>query len=182
METREQMFNVRDELQHLSVEEIRKHQPKNGFAVCVFNVLGDLNVGTILRSSVLFGADKFYVAGRNKLDRRSMVGAQNYIDIIKLDNYDLSNDTIDVSSTFDTIRKDGYQVVCCEIGGERSDDVDWKYYSKPCFIFGNEGIGLPEEAILNSDVVTTIPQLGVMRSHNVSVASGIIMYEFMRGK
>ena len=53
-------FNVRDELQNLPIEQIKNYQPKNGFAICCLNILGDLNIGTTIRSAVMFGADKVF--------------------------------------------------------------------------------------------------------------------------
>ena len=48
------------------------------------------------------------------------------------------------------------------------------------FIFGGEGPGISEEMIKLSNEMIEIEQFGSTRSVNVGVASGIIMYEFVR--
>ena len=51
------------------------------YAVCVLNVHGSLNVGSIMRSAHLCGCRRFIVFGRRKYDKRSAVGVQHYIDV-----------------------------------------------------------------------------------------------------
>ena len=46
---------------------------------------------------------------------------------------------------------------------------------------GNEGNGIQKETIKVCDEKVTIPMLGRAESLNVSIASGIIMWEMMRG-
>jgi tRNA G18 (ribose-2'-O)-methylase SpoU len=49
-----------------------------------------------------------------------------------------------------------------------------------CLVFGNESNGLPE-SFLNSDMKKiSIPQLGVLRSFNVSAAAAIVMWDFYK--
>jgi len=168
-----EQYNVRNDLQHLSVPEIREHQPKNNFAVAIINVTGELNVGTIIRSAVIFGADKIYMFGRKRYDKRSVVGAHNYIDI---EYHDIFKDNIADENSLDIFYKmlkvDGYQPIICDTGGVSYDCID--YFTAPCFIFGNEGLGVPEQLIEQCSLIS-IQQHGVMRSLNVSVAAGIIM-------
>lgn len=180
-------FNVRDELQHLSVDGIMEHQPKNDFAVCIMNILADGNCGNIIRSSVLFGADKVFIGGRRRFDRRSCVGSQNYIDVENLDGFDSESQNINYIEVIEKIKSQGYYIVCCE-----TDGIDLRNFkvettkclryqnTKPCFIFGNEGFGLPQQILESADFTISIPQHGVLRSFNVSVAAGIIMYEYVR--
>lgn len=179
-------FNVRDEFKNLSIEEIRQYQPKNGFAVCLINILGDLNVGTIIRSAVLFGADKVYLAGRRKWDRRSCVGAQNYIDIEMIDSFDESiDDMIQYDMIHNVLKKDGWEIVCAETGGKSIQKymIDRQFAfvkTKPCFVFGSEGFGIPQSFLDKSDHIVMVDQPGVMRSLNVASAASIFMYEFSK--
>ena len=48
------------------------------------------------------------------------------------------------------------------------------------FVFGNESDGLSEEMIKACEEMIAIEQFGSTRSVNVGVASGILMYEFVR--
>lgn len=83
-------FNVRDDLQHLPNDEIIKIQKDNTlpYAVCTLSVDSDLNISNIIRTACIFGAEKAIVYGRRKIDRRALVGSQNYIDIERIDGVD----------------------------------------------------------------------------------------------
>ena len=179
IENNDNNFNVRDELQNLPLDDILNYQPKNGFAVCALNILGDLNIGTIIRSAVIFGADKFYIAGRKRWDRRSSVGSHNYIDIEYVDAWDDSTETLNYDKILKTVNQN-YVTVACETEGLPIKEFPKGKMFKPCFIFGSEGFGIPSNVLDNVNYCVTIPQLGVLRSLNVSSAASIIMYEYVR--
>ena len=50
--------------------------------------------------------------------------------------------------------------------------------NKYVFIFGNEVEGIQDEIINVSDEVVEIPQVGTKHSLNVSVAAGIVLWDF----
>ena len=49
---------------------------------------------------------------------------------------------------------------------------------KYAFIFGNEVDGISDDIISVSDEVVEIPQVGTKHSLNVSVAAGIVLWDF----
>ena len=81
-------FNVHDNLKNLSVPELRKicDSDRLPFAMCLLNVTGDMNCGSLIRTACLFGAEKVSVVGRRKFDRRGLVGSNNYILAIRNGN------------------------------------------------------------------------------------------------
>lgn len=173
-------FNVRDDLKGLTLDEINQVQPKNEFAVCVLNLTGSLNVASIMRTAVLYGCEEFIIGGRRRWDRRSSVGAEKYMKITYLDHM-LSETEIDYETIFDEIRNLGYRLVFIEQGGcdLHKIKLHWTNSSKPCFIFGNEGIGIPEKNLVGqAGQIVSISHPGVMRSLNVSVAAGIVMNKY----
>lgn len=167
-------WNIRDELKGLELDEILTYQKKNGFSVCMINTTGSLNIGVVLRSAVLFGADKFYITGKQRYDKRSTVGAHNYIQVDKIK-------TFDYDLMIERIILDGYTPVFIETNGKPISTIhnDARIY-KPCFIFGEEGAGIPEELLSKNYPIFEIPMFGVLRSYNVSVAASIAMYEYTR--
>ena len=72
-----------DEFKNMTLDQIQAIQKRESlpFAVAALNLTGGLNLGSIIRSAVIFGAEKFFIVGKRRYDRRSTVGAQNYIDI-----------------------------------------------------------------------------------------------------
>lgn len=171
-------WNVRDDCKGLTVEQIREKQPKLGFAVALLNVAGGLNVGSMIRTSVIHGADKVYLIGPNKrYDRRSTVGAHNYIDIEFIQE-DLS---IPMHAAYfhDRIRDHGYIPTVIEQGGDDIREPRFKRYQNRCLIFGSEADGVPA-ALMNMCSRYEIAQKGVIRSLNVSAACAIVLHEYTR--
>lgn len=175
-------FNVRDDLKELELEEIQKISKDNAlpFAVAALNVDGDLNLGTMIRNAVIFGAERFFIFGRRKYDKRSTVGAHNYIDITKmdLDIDDLTKESID--AFYSALHTRSYTPIFIEVEGENFRTLDFsvrRTYLRPCFVFGSEHGGIPDDLIQPHSQVASIPQHGVLRSLNVSSASSIIMHK-----
>lgn len=176
---KEKFFNVRDELQSLPFEEIKAHQPVYPYAVAACNITGSLNLGTMVRTATIFGAAEFMVFGRKFYDKRSTVGAENYISVNHYGCFDEDTLEIDYERMISVIMASGYLPIYVE-GHERGGSIDYAPLTlKPCFIFGNEGAGIPNSIIDKYPFpVVSIDQPGVMRSLNVAVAAGIIMQRF----
>ena len=176
--TLNQGWNIRDDLKDMPLEAVQGAQraASKPYAVCVVNVLGDLNVGNILRSAVCFGAEKFFIIGRRKFDRRSAVGAQNYIELVRIDALDEEKNFLpDVF--FSALAEHGYTPYAFETDGMELRGHCWGKIYRPCLIFGNEGLGIPEAVLdrIPDYRKVRIDQVGVLRSLNVSVAAGIAM-------
>src|SRR5579859_6980212 len=79
-------FNVRDDLQDRPLVELQALAASDRlpFDVCLLNITGDLNTGNIVRTAHLMGAGRVLLFGRNKMDGRSTVGAENYIEVRRL--------------------------------------------------------------------------------------------------
>ena len=173
-------FNVYDELQDLSVEELKAMADARRlpYAVALANITGDLNTGSIIRSACVLGAERVFVFGKKKYDRRSTVGAHNYIDII---SYPDDADLFDWSVVFQTIRVEGYTPVIIEQGGAPLYAQDVGHIPPPiCLVFGSESEGIPPEHWSN-ELCYEIPQPGIVRSLNVAAAASIAMWHVMRG-
>jgi len=173
-------FNVLDELKDKTLEElqeIQKSRQKN-FAVACINVDGDLNISNLIRSAVIFGANAFYIIGKKKFDRRGCVGAQNYIDI-KYIEYDPKYDAPEKALE---LLLEQYTLVALE-QDSRSMNLSHVDSMIPgiCLLLGSEGKGLPKDILDAVDFTVEIPQVGIMRSLNVSSAGAIAMYEISKG-
>jgi tRNA G18 (ribose-2'-O)-methylase SpoU len=196
-ETNSKHYNVRDEYKDNTVEQniaiTRSEQRK--FSVGCINITGELNVGMMLRSACLFGAENFYIFGRKKFDRRSTVGAEKYMNIVQY--------TFDAPIHADEqllieLRKlnTTHRVLLCEQGGMTlGHDTEGFYASNPrppLFLFGSESHGIPE-LILNQKLDSkydmgwyheferiSIPQRGVLRSFNVSSAMAIVCWDYCK--
>lgn len=177
-------YNVKTELQDLDVEELKEinYKDRLNFAVCCFNILGDLNVGMIIRTANLMGAKKVIVVGKKQWDRRSSVGTHHYIDIEFIKGF-TDFDEPDPMEFKDCMERNNFVPVMIETGGwdisrMKGDLVNIKNKT-PCLVFGCEQGGIPDE-IKKQGVIYTIKQYGVIRCLNVSASAAIAMYEMGR--
>ncbi len=174
-------WNVRDELKNNTLEELREicFQDSLNYAVCAINITGDLNLGVMMRTASLMGAERFIIYGRHGYDRRSTVGAQNYIDVVKAGSIDRGGTLeVDYTDFFPTMDKFGYEPIFFETGGKPLNRFhpgkSIAEGKKPCLVFGNEGIGI-EPSLLVGQKIYSIHQRGVLRSLNVCAAASIVM-------
>lgn len=180
-----QFWNVRDDLKTKTLSELKDvvSATRLNYAVCAINVTGDLNIGMMMRAASLLGAERFILFGSKKFDRRSTVGAQNYIDLVKFDaKVSKHSDEIDYSKFHPMMEEYMYNPIFIETGGLDITELHIAIDSSgktPCLIFGNEGMGIPVE-LMEKHWKFSIPQYGVLRSLNVSSAASIAMYEISK--
>lgn len=182
--------NVLDQYKCFSIQELQQitKQKTFPFWVMTLNVLGDLNVSTVIRSAHLFGAEKCIIFGRRKIDNRGLVGAANYTPVEKVLAVD-DNLNLQLNVFIDYMKNNKLVPIFIEHGGENCFEFSWKYHieerilsskHKPCLILGTEKDGIPLSFIeegkkhLNG-LIVSIPQRGVLRSHNLSMAFSSIV-------
>lgn len=173
-------YNVHTPLQSLPVETVKKLSQKLALplTLMMYNLHGDMNIGMSVRTAVIYGCSDVYIIGKKRYDRRPEVGAKNYI---KLHRY------ASIPSGF--FHEHKLIPVFVEQGGALLEDFSFKSYLpealepgwKVCFVMGSESFGLPEDMLKEIGApVLTISQYGVMRSLNVSIATGILLYEYTK--
>lgn len=189
-ETNSRMFNVRDEYKENAIGENQNicKSDRLPFSVGMINVTGELNIGMALRSACLMGAENFYIFGRKKFDKRSTVGAENYINIVQYTFDDPLHADVEMRYAIEKLYVNRHEIVLCEHGGSELGTFSWNdigiYPRKqhtPLFLFGSESHGIPAE-IVNTSAYTkvSIPQRGVLRSFNVSAAMNIICWDYCK--
>lgn len=183
-------LNVHDHLKGMEVPDLRALCDKDRlpFGVCVLNITGELNVGTVIRNALLTGARKVAVIGRRKIDKRGTVGSENYIEVERIDALLDDGLTIDAEVFWAWLRKNDFKPFFVEQGGTPLNTIDWYNWVMsiqplfPCLIFGNENRGIQSDILDDRrGRIISIPQKGVIRSYNVSSASSIVMYSMVNG-
>lgn len=176
-------YNVYDVYKALGNNEIKKicDADRLPFAVCLLNVVGCPNIGSMVRSALILGAEKIIVVGRRKFDRRPTVGAHHYIDIEYIQtDYDPDN-YIDPDWFYEYMGSQNYDPIIAELGGTDVSVFDWSQsYSnnkKACIVMGNESFGIPQSLLADHRTkLISIKQRGVLRSMNVSNAGAILFH------
>jgi len=182
-------FNVHDILKDNTVERNREINMSDRlpYAICLWNIEGNLNIGMSIRTACNLGAERVFVIGRKHYDKRSCVGTNHYLPIEVVKAYNFDKQEYDLNVFWLTMFHYGYRPVFIETGGVQSicsgffDLHDyWSSETKPCLVFGSESEGIPR-ALLESEnsKIYSIPQYGVIRSFNVSASVAIACWEFV---
>lgn len=134
------------------------------------------NLGTILRTADSVNLKQIIVT-KNTADSynpkvvRSTMGAILRIKIIETD---------DLAKTLKEAKKNKFKIVATSLDTNNSIyDID---YNKKVIVIGNEANGVSKEIQELADNKVKIPMLGKTESLNASVATGIMLYEYVRQK
>ena len=102
---------------------------------------------------------------------RSTMGAIFRIHIVK---------PIDLMEKLKEMKKNKFELIATTPKAEKTIyDIDYK---KKVIIVGNESNGVEERFMDKADDKVTIPMLGKSESLNASIATGIVLYEYVRQK
>ncbi len=126
------------------------------------------NVGALIRSASAFGF-KHIIMSYKSADLYN----EKVIRASKGALFDCYIERANLVFKLESLKKLGYQIV----GADAHAKGDPKYDQKVALILGNEGHGLTEEVKTLCDDIVTIKTENV-ESLNVSVAGGILMYEW----
>lgn len=173
-------YNVHTPFQGLSVDKLQKLSQRTALptALMLYNLNGDMNVGMSMRTAVILGCSDVYIVGKKKYDRRSEVGAKNYINVHRFQSIEPS-----------FFAENKLVPIFIEQGGAALEEFSFKPYLpgrleegyKLVFVMGSESFGLPQSLLkeLNAPILS-ISQYGIMRSLNVSIAASIVLYEYSK--
>ncbi len=78
---------------------------------------------------------------------------------------------------FDSLRLDGYKIVALEQHPNSHDLSDYKPAGKIALLIGEEVNGVSQKMLDTCDDIIEIPIVGEKESLNVSVATGIALYQ-----
>lgn len=165
-----------DELNRLSNEEF-KNAKKNAVVIVLDNVRSMHNVGSVFRSADAFLVDKIYLCGitgvpPHKEINKTALGATETV------AWEHAPTTIELIRT---LKSDGYKIICLEHTSESLPIHKFipQKEQKYALVFGNEVFGISDEVIEKADMCVEIPQFGTKHSLNISVAAGIVIWDFV---
>ena len=144
--------------------------------VALDNVQDPGNLGTILRTVDSVGLTQILVSKKtadafNPKVVRSTMGAIFRVKIIECE---------DLEKTLKEIKKHKFKIVTSSLQTENTIyDI---HYHKKVIVIGNEANGIESSIQALADETVKIPMLGKTESLNASVATGIILYEYVRQK
>ena len=134
------------------------------------------NLGTIIRTADSANLKQIIVS-KNTVDAyspkviRSTMGAIYRVHIIEVENLEV---------TLKDLQKGGFKVVVTSLDTKNSIyDIS---YNKSIVVIGNEANGVSKEVQELANEKVKIPMLGKTESLNAAVATGIMIYEYVRRK
>lgn len=163
--------NVEDKYRYWTVEAIKADldRKRHDVHVAIENWQYDMNIGTIVRNANAFNAAAVHIIGRRHWNRRGAMVTDRYLNVF---HHPTVDDFVRAVSGRTVIAIDN------QAGAIPLDDAELPVGA--VLVFGGEGPGLSPEMVAASQTMVAIPQFGSTRSVNVGVASGIILYEWVR--
>jgi len=133
------------------------------------------NLGAIIRTAHAAGANGIVVPERRSAPLTETVdkaaaGAVEYLPIARVTN---------VSQTIERLKQQGFWIYGLdERGSAPYDQVEFNTPS--AIVLGGEGKGLHQGVQKHCDVLVRIPMAGEVSSLNVSVAAGVVLFEWRK--
>lgn len=133
------------------------------------------NLGAILRACEGAGVDGVFIpehraAGLNETVAKTSAGAVEYVRVARVTN---------LVRLIEELKERGILVVGIE-GGTEAIYTDVDFNQPLALVVGSEGKGIRRLVRENCDAVVSIPMRGQVNSLNVSVATGVVLFEALR--
>jgi 23S rRNA (guanosine2251-2'-O)-methyltransferase len=133
------------------------------------------NVGAILRTAECSGVDgvivtKYNSAPINETVIKTSAGASEHIKIAQINN---------LAQTIDELKQSGFWIVGSYLEGAK-DYTSIDYKIPIALIVGNEEKGIRKLTVDKCDHLVRIPMMGKIQSLNVSVATGVLLFEILK--
>ena len=163
----------------LDLEDLLKNATEGsstpGLLVVLDGVEDPHNLGAVIRSALAAGASGIILpdrraAGLNETVARAAAGALEHLPVARV---------VNIARAMEQLKEAGYWTVGLDERAERKhSDVDYK--GAVAIVLGGEGAGLHELVRKRCDFLVSIPTTGPVRSLNVSVAAGVVLFEAVR--
>jgi 23S rRNA (guanosine2251-2'-O)-methyltransferase len=165
-------------VQYMDLQQVIDHVVSNGdlpLFLMLDGVTDVRNIGAIARSAVCCGAQAIIIPDKgvgalNEEAMKSSAGALEMIHVCRVNS---------LLKAVDTLHLNGIKVFTSEMRAE--ENVYQLPFTDPCcIIMGDEGKGVQPYLAKAADHFFKIPMAADFDSFNVSVATGIILYEAMK--
>ncbi|AUC85728.1 RNA methyltransferase [Polaribacter sp. ALD11] len=166
-----------NELGRITVDEFKTIK-KTPIIVILDNIRSLNNIGSVFRTSDAFLIEKIYLCGicatpPNKEIHKTALGATESV------AWEYVEDTL---TLVEKLKVDGIKVLAIE-QAEHSTKLDTFYPKKDekyAIVMGNEVKGVQQEVVSASDLCIEIPQLGTKHSLNISVTTGVVIWDLFQ--
>ncbi|PWL37963.1 RNA methyltransferase [Flagellimonas aquimarina] len=162
------------ELERLDIPTFKKTK-KSPIIIILDNIRSLNNIGSVFRTADAFLVQKIYLCGitatpPHKDIRKTALGATDSVD------WEYRENTLELVGE---LKNKGIQAIAIE----QAENAVLLHEFNPgenetiALIFGNEVKGVSQEVVSASDVVLEIPQFGTKHSLNISVSTGVVVWD-----
>ena len=153
-----------------------KRQPS--LTVVLENVEDPHNISAVMRTCDAVGIQDIYILNTNiakhkKWGAKSSSSAAKWLTIHQF---------TDVNECFSELRRHFDKIYTTHLESDSADLYDLDLTQRVALVFGNEHGGISPEVIAHADGNFIIPQVGIIKSLNISVACAVTIYEAYRQK
>lgn len=165
------------DFKYSSVEDILQvaiDKKKNNFILILDGIEDPHNFGSIIRVAECLGVDGIIISKNracpvNDTVSKVSAGAIEHVKIAKVTN---------INNEIERLKEKNIWVYACELGGEDLDNANLS--GNIAIVMGSEGKGVSALTRKICDGVVSMQMYGKVNSLNVSVATGIVLYEVVR--
>lgn len=164
---------LEEEFNYYPIDQMIRNKPN--IILILDHIEDPHNLGAIIRTANACGVSNIIIPK----DRAAQVNST----VLKVSSGGIVNMKIaksnSLQSTIDKLKKNNYWIYATSISnGVAYDKVTYNF--PLTIIIGNEGKGVSSTLLKQSDQNLFIPMRGTVQSLNVSVATGIILFEIMK--
>ena len=148
--------------------------------ICLHNIRSAYNVGAVFRNADAFGIKQVFLSGftptpeTNIEVSKTAIGAEKQVPWSYFTLWNACNEKLQkIESQIFAVEQTKKSKLLTEF------DFNEVTIPNMAFVFGNEVKGLDDEVLVSADHHLIIPQFGTKHSLNISVASGVIMYDLL---
>ncbi|HVY74850.1 MAG TPA: RNA methyltransferase [Puia sp.] len=151
---------------------------QNDLTVVLENVFDPHNISAVMRTCDAVGIQDIYVLNtrigpHKRWGAKSSSSAAKWLTIHQFD---------DPVTCFKTLRERYDRIFTTHLTSDAVSLYDLRFTGSVALVFGNEHEGVSEEIRKLGDGNFIIPQVGIIRSLNISVACAVTLYEAFRQK
>ena len=159
------------------IESVLNHR-QNDLTVVLENVFDPHNISAVMRTCDAVGVAEIYVLNNRiprhkKWGRRSSSSAAKWLTVHQF---------TDAAECFAALRRKYKKIYTTHLSVDATPLHQLNLTESVPLVFGNDHSGVSEEIIGWADGNFIIPQVGMIRSLNISVACAVTLYEAFRQK
>jgi tRNA (guanosine-2'-O-)-methyltransferase len=151
---------------------------QDNLIIVLENVFDPHNISAVMRTCDAVGVQDVYVLN-TRIPRHKKWGAKSSSSAA---NWLTVHQYSDAQACFDQLRGRVDKIFTTHLSSDAVSLYEMKLTGRVALVFGNEHSGVSEEILALSDGNFIIPQVGIIRSLNISVACAVTLYEAFRQK